>query len=84
MSLPVSVAQIISSDNKDTADAYDVTRIPRFFLFRNGTYDDFPLLTTGEAFIAGELLAVCVDHDVVWAETHSCPTVRCSQVLTSC
>lgn len=55
LSLPVSVA-VIHNINKESADAYGVTQIPRFFLFRNGSYEDFPLLTTGEAIVAGASL----------------------------
>ena len=47
---------MIHNINKESADAYGVTQIPRFFLFRNGSYEDFPLLTTGEAIVAGAWL----------------------------
>ena len=37
----------------DLADALDVTTFPRFFLYRRGVPESFPLVGTGEAFLAG-------------------------------
>ena len=54
-SLPVIIARIDGSKFKEEiSDRYEVTTLPAFILFRGGgSYESFPLLTTGEGYIAG-------------------------------
>jgi hypothetical protein len=54
LSLPVRLAHVDVDKERDLAERYGVTSFPTFFLFRNfGQAESFPMLTTGEAYIAG-------------------------------
>lgn len=51
--IPVKIGRIDANKYLDLGRAYNVEKVPTFYFFRNGTRQDFPLLTTGEAFVAG-------------------------------
>ena len=53
LSLPITIARMLGPENKDVADRYGVTSLPDFILFRAGTYEGFPSLTTAEGYVAG-------------------------------
>jgi len=53
LSLPVTIAQVDVDRNMNLTDRYDVTTYPTFLLFADGAVQPFPMLTVGEAYVAG-------------------------------
>lgn len=52
-SMPVTVARVDANKEAAIGDKYNINRFPTFMLFRDGVSEPFPLLTSGEAYLAG-------------------------------
>ena len=53
LSLPITIAQVDVDRNVNLTDRFDVTTYPTFLLFSDGAVQPFPMLTVGEAYVAG-------------------------------
>jgi hypothetical protein len=53
LSLPLRFGRVDVDKHADLTRRFDVDTFPTFFLFRDGTPEGFPMLTTGEAYVAG-------------------------------
>lgn len=51
-----------SDEHPDLASSLGVTSFPRFFLYRNGESEIFPLVPSGEAFLAGAARMLGVEN----------------------
>lgn len=52
-SLPFKVAQLNADKYTEVADSLRVSKFPTVFLYRNGVPERFPVLSVGEAYVAG-------------------------------
>ena len=73
LSLPVTIAQVDVDRNVNLTDRYDVTTYPTFLLFADGAVQPFPMLTVGEAYVAGlgKILELGEKADVLPAKAFS-------------
>ena len=70
LSLPIAFGAVDVDRNRDLAERFGVESYPTFFLFRDGAPQPFPMLTVGEAYVAGlgRLLGLGAAADVLPAK----------------
>lgn len=64
LELPVTLARFDAGKYTEFAKEHGVKNLPEFYLFRNGEPTEFPMLTTGEAYVAGVAKMLQLDVDV--------------------